>query len=522
MTSATARAMKSPFYKWMVTVAVMSGAFMVVLDTTVVNVALPKIMVGFGVNIDQIQWVVTAYMLAMAITMPSVGWLSARLGNKALFIISLVVFTLFSTLCGTAWNNDVLILFRLFQGAGAGSLMPIAMVIIFEAFPPEQRGLAMGVYGIGATFGPAIGPTLGGWLTEHLSWRLIFYINVPVGILGILMAAAILPPGKPGRAMRFDFWGFLTMSLSLGCLLTGLSHGQRDGWTSSYILSLFSVAAISFLAFICVELRSSRPFIDLSVYKSFTYSMGTLVFIIQGVGLFGATFLIPLFFENMLDYSPFQTGLLLLPMAVVVAVVLPTSGRLADRMDGRIPVATGVFFSALAVYWLSFLDLRTSMTTAFWMLIMRGIGLGFIFPALMNTALKSLPPEKVAAGSGLMTVSRQIGGAFGVAFLGAMLDRREIFHNSLMVQTQAIGSKAVSGFMDRIQGVFEAAGNVESLAHGKALVILQMLVKKEALVAAFDDCFLIAAFVFVLAFIPTLLLRVPSERKPAKSARPAK
>ena len=185
MTPAMAEARRRPFYKWLVVIAVMSGAFLVVLDTTVVNVALPKIMAAFGVNVDKIEWIITAYMIAMAIMMPSVGWLSTRIGNKTLFISSLIIFTATSCLSGAAWNVDALIIFRIFQGVGAGVLMPIAMVIIFEAFPPEERGLAMGVYGIGATFGPAIGPTLGGYLTDQFSWHLIFYINIPIGLIGI-------------------------------------------------------------------------------------------------------------------------------------------------------------------------------------------------------------------------------------------------------------------------------------------------------------------------------------------------
>jgi DHA2 family multidrug resistance protein len=499
---------KSPYYKWLVTIAVMSGATLVVLDITIVNVALPQIMASFGVTVDKIQWVLTAYMLTMAIMMPSVGWLSARIGNKALFIVSLVVFTVSSALSGMSWNEDALIVFRALQGTGAGSLMPVALVVIFEAFPPEERGLAMGVYGIAATFGPAIGPTLGGYLTEHFSWKFAFYINVPIGILGVLLAAAILPPGETRKGMSFDQWGFLTMAVCLGCLLTALSQGQREGWTSSYILSLLVVATLSGIAFFWVELRVSQPFIDLSVYKNFTYSMGTMVFIIQGIGLFGSTWLIPLFFEHMLDYTALQAGILMLPMALVVAAVLPLAGRMADRMDGRIPIALGVLFSAASLYWLSFLDLRTSAATGVWMLILRGIGLGCIFAPLMSLALKRLPPDKVATGSGLMNVSRQLGGAFGVAFIGAMLDRREIFHNSLFAQAQSLDSFATNQFLQKLQGLFERAGSVETLAHDKALALLHLLVKNEAMVASFDDCFLIAAAIFLLALVPTLLLRV--------------
>jgi len=499
---------QSPYYKWLVTIAVMSGATLVVLDITIVNVALPQIMAGFGVTVDKIQWVLTAYMLTMAIMMPSVGWLSARIGNKALFMVSLVVFTVSSALSGMAWNEDALIVFRALQGIGAGSLMPVAMVVIFEAFPPEERGLAMGVYGIAATFGPAIGPTLGGYLTEHFSWKFAFYINVPIGILGLLLAAVILPPGKTRKGMSFDHWGFLTMAVCLGCLLTALSQGQREGWTSSYILSLFAIATVSGVAFLWVELRVSQPFIDLSVYRTFSYSMGTMVFIIQGIGLFGSTWLIPLFFEHMLDYTALQAGILMLPMALVVAAVLPLAGRMADRMDGRIPIALGVLFSAASLYWLSFVDLRTSAATGVWMLIMRGIGLGCIFPPLMSLALKRLPQDKVATGSGLMNVSRQLGGAFGVAVIGAMLDRREIFHNSLFAQAQSLGSFATNKFLQDLQGLFERAGSVESAAGHKALAVLHLLVKKEAMVAAFDDCFLIAAVIFLLALVPTLLIRV--------------
>jgi DHA2 family multidrug resistance protein len=499
---------KSPFYKWLVVISVMSGAFMVVLDTTVVNVALPKIMAGFGVNLDKIQWVVTVYMLTMAIMMPSVGWLSSRIGNKALFLSSLAIFIIASIFCGMAWHVDLLIFFRALQGIGAGALMPIAMVIIFEAFPPEQRGLAMGVYGIGATFGPAIGPTLGGYLTEHFSWHLIFYLNVPVGLLGIVLAAIILPPGKIKKEMTFDFWGFLTMAIGLSCLLTAFSQGQREGWTSSYILTLFTVAAFGLTAFFWVERRVSQPFIDLSVYSTFAYTMATVVFIIQGIGLYGSTFLIPMFFESMMDYTAFQAGLLMLPMAVVVAIVLPVAGRLTDRVDGRIPIILGVLFSALSLYWLSFVDLRTSKSAAYWMLIMRGFGIGFIFPPLMSLALKSLPPEKTATGSGLMNVSRQIGGVFGVAITWVVLDRREIFHTSLFAQSQTLESFSTTQFLFRFQELFQRLGSLESAAKQKALVILNLMVKKEAMVAAFDDCFLVTGVIFLLALVPALLIRV--------------
>jgi DHA2 family multidrug resistance protein len=497
-----------PFYKWLVVISVMSGAFLVVLDTTVVNVALPKIMAAFGVNVDKIEWIVTAYMIAMAIMMPSVGWLSARIGNKTLFMASLIIFTVASCFSGAAWNVDALIVFRIFQGIGAGALMPIAMVIIFEAFPPEERGLAMGVYGIGATFGPAIGPTLGGYLTDQFSWHLIFYINIPIGLIGIILAAIILSPDKHKKQMDFDILGFFTMAVFLGSLLAALSQGQREGWTSFYILTLFTVAILGLASFLWAERVAKEPFIDLSVYKTFAHTMATIVFIIQGFGLYGSTFLIPLYFESMLDYTALQAGLLMLPMALVVAVVLPLAGRMADRMDGRIPITIGILFSALSLYWLSFVDLRTSQTTAYLMLVVRGLGIGFIFPPLMNLALKCLPPEKTAVGSGLMNVSRQIGGAFGVAIIGVLLDRREVFHHSLFAQAQNLNSFTTKFFLSHFQEYFQKLGSVEISAYKKALAVLHLLVKQKAMVASFDDCFLIAGVTFLLALIPTALLHV--------------
>jgi DHA2 family multidrug resistance protein len=507
--TALSRTPENPLYRWLVTAAVMCGSFMVVLDATVVNVALPKIMASFGVNVSKIEWIITAYLLTMAIMMPSVGWLSHRIGNKLLFVLSLSVFTAASALCGTAWNEKALIAFRILQGIGAGSLMPIAMVIIFEAFPVDQRGLAMGIYGIGATFGPVVGPTLGGYLTDRFSWHLIFFINVPVGLMGIILATLVFPKGTTRKGMHFDFWGFLSMAVALSCLLIGLSQGQQEGWTSGYILSLFSVALLAFAVFFRVELRVANPFIDLRVYKSFTYAMATAVFIIQGVGLFGATFLIPLFFETILDYTALQTGLLLLPMALLVCMVLPLAGRLADRMDARFPISFGVGFSVLSLYWLSFLNLHTSSAEAIGMLIMRGFGIGFIFPPIMNLALKSLPGDKVATGSGLMNVSRQVGGAFGVALLGTFLGRRDIYHQSLFARTQDVASSATGSFPKSTHTWFTRPGSGDTAALQKTLAALPALLKKKAMVASFDDCFLLAACIFALAIVPTVLLRKP-------------
>jgi len=483
---------------------------MVVLDATVVIIALPKIMADFGANINKVQWIITAYMLTMAIMMPSVGWLSQRLGHRGLFLVSLTIFTGASALCGTAWNIDSLIFFRVLQGFGAGLIMPIAMAIIFEAFPVERRGMAMGIYGLGATFGPVIGPTLGGYLTEKFSWHLIFLINIPVGLLAIVLAVWVLPRGTTRKGLYFDFWGFATMAVGLGCLLLALNQGRQEGWTSAYILGLFGVALASLAVFLRVELTSSHPFIDLRVYKNFTYAMATTVFVIQGVGLFGSTYLIPLFFETILKYSPLETGLLMVPMAVVVSITLTLSGRLTDRVDVRIPIGLGVIFAVLSLSWLSFLNMGTSSVEGMGMLIMRGFGIGFIFPPIMNSALRSLPQEKVAIGSGLMNVCRQLGGAFGVAFLGTVLEHRQVHHESIFSKTQGLLAHASNSPLESAHTWSIAPGALDFTYH-QSSAALHTLVAQEAMVASFDDTFLLAAGIFALAIIPTILLR---SRKP--------
>jgi len=495
----TFRSPATPALPWLTTISVMCGSFMVVLDATVVIIALPKIMTTFNVGINKIQWIITGYLFAMAIMMPSVGWLSQRIGSRGLFLLSLSLFTIASALCGTAWNEDALILFRVLQGLGAGLITPIAMAIIFEAFPVERRGMAMGIYGMGATFGPVIGPTIGGYLTEKFSWNLIFLINIPVGLLAIVLAAWVLPRGTTRKEMRFDARGFATMTVALGCFLMGLSQGRQEGWTSPYILGLLGVAVASLAIFIWVELGSSHPFIDLRIYKNFTYTMATAVFIIQGVGLFGSTFLIPLFFEVILKYSPLETGLLLVPMAVVIAITLPLSGRLTDRTDARIPIGLGVACSVAALFWLSFLSTGTTTAQGVGMLVMRGFGIGFIFPPIMNSALRNLPQEKVASGSGLMNVSRQVGGAFGVAFLGTVLEHRRIHHAALLAGTQ--GNPLPS-----IETWSAAPGLLDSTSH-QGTAAVDALVAQKALVSSFDDTFLLAAAIFALAILPTILLR---------------
>ncbi|MBI5167638.1 MAG: DHA2 family efflux MFS transporter permease subunit [candidate division NC10 bacterium] len=494
-------------YKWWVTVTTMMGALMVVLDITIVNVAIPNIMASFGVNVETIEWVVTAYMMAMSVMMPTVGWLGDALGNKNLYAASLTLFTAGSALCGMAWNNDSLVLFRILQGIGAGVLLPVSMAIMYEAFPVEQRGFAMGLYGVGVTIGPAIGPALGGYLTERLTWRWVFYVNLPFGVLGVLLATLVLRQLRPREVRPFDFLGFLTMSGFLVSLLLALSKGQREGWDSDYILSVLGISLLFLISFLIIEGKVKNPLIELGLFRNPVFSAITALAMVFGVGLFGSTFLIPLFTQHLMGYTPIQTGIVMLPGALAVAVFLPLSGRLTDRLDPRFPLTLGIALFTASLYWMSLLDLRTSYAAVMGMLVLRGVGMGFIFPPLLNTALGAVPPAKVGLASGLLNVLRQLGGSFGIALLSTLLVRREAFHRAIYAEGIVPGSYGAREAIQALEALAAKSGGSIVEVKARAMALLQSLVVRRAQVSAYDDAFLLTAVLTLLSMVLIYFVR---------------
>src|SRR5215831_9004351 len=301
-----------PSYKWWVTWTIMIGSFLFALDTTIVNIAIPKIMTSISADLNQIQWVLIIYMIGMAVVMPAAGWLSDLCGHKWLYTGSLVVFTLSSALCGMAWSPASLIFFRLLQGLGAGAIAPTAMAVIFRVFPPQQRGLGMGIYSLGWTFGPILGPTLGGYLTDTISWRAIFYINLPIGIIGVALAATIMAADLSQRRPRqLDLLGLVTMAIFVVTVLLALSQGNIEGWNSHYIILLFVISRLAWVLFLGVELRVRDPLVDLHLYRNSTYAVATFVGVLMGFGMFGQNLLVPLFLEDYLEHTALQAALLM-------------------------------------------------------------------------------------------------------------------------------------------------------------------------------------------------------------------
>lgn len=502
-------------YRWWALFVVIIGAFMSILDTSIVNIAMPKMMAVFGVGTDQAQWILTAYMLTMGVLQPTTGYLCDVMGNKRMYIISLIIFTIGSALCGIAWSNDSMIFFRVIQAVGGGVIIPVGMSIIYTIFPPQERNLAMGVWGISAMIAPAIGPTLSGYFVEYLDWRLIFTINVPIGILGTILATFILRETQLCENNKFDSVGFVTSALGLFCLLLALSEVADEGWTSPYILALLLVACINLVVFVLYELMHDDPLLDLSLFKNRTFTASTIVTFVGTIGLYGGIFLIPLFMENLRNYTAMQTGMLMFPSAITAGIMMPISGKIADKVGAKPLVFAGLALLGLATIGLRYVDLDTPYHVIFWLLIVRGFGLGLFMMPVVVAGMNTVPFSKIARASAINNAVRQISGSFGIAILTTVLQKRQLFHLNHMAEHINNTSYSSTKMLTNIQALFLHHGSVMSTAKLQALAVVSQLVERQAFVFSFDDTFFVAAMICFSGLIPALLIK---EKKPQLGA----
>jgi len=491
---------------------------MAILDSTIVNVATPKIMANFGATVDQIEWVITGYMIAFAICMPATTWLREVFGLKKVFIASLILFCIGSALCGMAWEKDSLIVFRVIQALGGGAMMPTGLTMISEAFPPQERGMAMGLWSIGAMVAPAVGPFLGGYLVDEVSWRSIFYINLPVGAVAVLAALLILPASKITRpARRFDLIGFISFSVFLAPLLIALAQGQREGWDSDYILSCFGFSLVGLVAYITSGFLVKDPLIDLRLFVNHNFLMANILNFMRAVAIFGSMFLLPLYLQNILDYKALQTGIILAPTAISVAIVSPFSGLISDRIGPRVPLFFGTVLMAYSLYMYKDLSLNSDYWFLFWPQIIRGAGLGLLNAPLLSAAINAVRREQTSVASSLLTIILQVGGAFGVAILGATVERRQYYHYAhYLQQINDAFSPAVAQAQLAMQQLLLKAGYspAEVLLKGKNL--MGLWVQRQAAVGAFCDAFVFSALIIILGVIPALMIRNRRVSEPAK------
>jgi len=502
--------------EWKVLLVAISGTFMVILDQTIMNIALPHIMAVFNETSDRAQLVISAYMMASAITTPAAAFLCARFGIKRIFILSQVGFLLGSVLCGVAWNTGTLILFRVVQGLAGGLLSPIAMTMLFIKIPPQDRGQAMGIFGIPMMLGPAIGPTLGGYLVDYWDWRWCFYVNVPVVLAAIVIGIAWIEE-MPKSFAKFDLLGFTLAATGFSSLLYALSYAPGWGWDDLRIIGLLVLGSVSLVTWVILELRSDHPMLDLRIFKNKGFALSMALTFITTIGLFSAIFLLPIFLQNVRGMSAMHTGLMVLPTALGAMITMPISGRFYDKLGPRLPAVIGLAITGLTTLWMQNLDVTTSDSLLSWMLFFRGTGLGFAMMPIMTYGMAAVSQEKTAQASSIMNVWRTVLASLGIAIFATMLDQFQKTNLNIMSQTMTPDSVEAMRIISIVQVTMMQAGQTLEVARQYAIMMLYQYVNLQATVSAFQMDFTIAAIVIFAGVLPAFLL--PSGRS-AKSALP--
>ncbi|HEX2914838.1 MAG TPA: MDR family MFS transporter [Chloroflexia bacterium] len=451
--------MKALAYKWQVMSVVIFGSFMVILDSTVVNVTVPTFEQVFKSDVNGVQWILTSYLLALGIITPVAGYLADNFGIKRMYLLSLGLFVLGSALCGFSQSLPMLVIFRVLQGLGGGATVPLGTAQLFSAFPPEERGLANGIFGVPLLVAPALGPTLGGYIVQYFHWSLIFYINVPIGLAGIGMGLWLLHSDETHKSRKFDYAGFGLAAAGLGLLLYALSEVSNQGWGDPLILTLFGVSLVFLITFAVVELRREDAIVDLRLYKQHVFTLGSIVYWVMTIALFGTAFLLPLYLQNIRGKSPFETGLLLLPQAVAAAVTVPFTGRLFDKVGPRALVTFGIILLAGSSWFFTQISPTSDILTIEILLAVRGLALGFALQSTFTTALSVVERRALPRGSSLVNASRQVFQALGIAVLSTILTTQTTAYMNAArgqnISPQQAGSEAfVSGLNDAFNMVF--------------------------------------------------------------------
>jgi DHA2 family multidrug resistance protein len=499
-------------YPWLALAATSIPTFMAMLDTTIVNVAINKLTVAFGVSTDATEWVVTGYMLAFCVTLPASGWLADHFGYKRIFIIGIALFTIGAFLQGLSWSMGVLIFFRVIQAVGGGLVQPLSMAIIAIEFPPKKRNLALGFWAIASAASISLGPTLGGYLIDNYSWQSIFDVNVPFGLIGLPAVALVMREHKAETTQSFDFLGLISMAVFLCGLNLGLAEGNAawntDGWTSQFILSCFGVSALGFMVFIANELSVEHPLVDLRLFKNREFALSNLVLLMFGIGMFGSIFLFPLYLQICLRYTPLQSGMVSLPMGFITALISPLAGAMCGKTGNRILLGIGLFFMALSFYLNSLLTLSSEIAQIIVPICLRGIGFGFIFSPLQALAISGIRTDEMAQASGLTNVTRQIGGSIGVAWFGSMLTSQIKVHLAGLGQNLGLYSASFRNTVSHLMAfAIKATGGTASSAQEKAESLFFARLGKLAYVESISYIFIIATVLVLASIIPLFFMQ---------------
>ena len=497
---------------WVIALTVTLATFMEVLDTSIANVALPHIAGNLSVGQDESTWVLTSYLVSNAIILPLSGWFSGLLGRKRFYMACVALFTLSSFLCGLAPSLGVLVIFRIMQGAGGGGLQPSEQAILNDTFPLEKRGMAFAVYGLAVVVAPTIGPWLGGWITDNFSWRWIFYINVPVGILSLLLTNVLVsdPPymkkANLKAGFRIDYMGMGLISLGLGCMQVILDKGQREDWfASNFIRGFFVLMLVGLVAGIIWEWREKEPVVDLKMLKDRNFAVATLAMFFLGFVLYASTVLIPQLLQQLLGYTAQLAGLALSPGGAVIMCMMPVVGILVSKLDTRILITFGCIVSAAALFVMAGWDLGLDYRHAVEARMLQGFGLAFLFIPINVAAFAYVPKEKTNMGTGIINLARNVGASVGIAFVTTMLDRRAQLHMTRLTERANGLSAAYHNMLNGMQLKLVSAGSTIAHAGSQAQAMVYGTIQRQAVMLAFLDDFKMLGIVF-FAVIPFLLL----------------
>jgi MFS transporter, DHA2 family, multidrug resistance protein len=495
--------------KWVITSAVLVGALMGAIDTSVVNVALVHIQATFGVTTEQVTWVSTAYLITVVIVMPLTAWLGSVLGRKRMYLFCVLLFTVSSVLCGLSRTLGELIAFRVLQGLGGGALQPVSQAIMRETFPPEEQGQAMGFFGMIVLLGPAIGPTLGGWLTDNYSWPWIFFINIPVGIAALIMGWRFIsdPPYMRAHGLaRVDGVGIGLLAVGLAALQTALEEGEQDAWfQSALIVILVLVAATSLAAFVWWEFRARAPAVDLRILRNPSFSAGTMIGGVLGLALFGSLILLPLFLQNLLGYDATQAGLALMPRSLMMVLFMPIAGLLYNRLGVYMMLPAGLLLSGVSGLMMGRFNLDSGTLQILIPQTIQGVGFAFVFVSLSTAALATISRPQTQNAAGLYNLIRQLGGSLGTAIVITLVDHRTTVASANLMRYATPYNPTFVAWWNTYQAAFVARGSDPTTAHRQALAVLHALISQQAAVIAFDYAFAMIGIVF-LACLPLVLL----------------
>lgn len=503
----------NPLRRNLLIVTVMLAAVMELIDATIVNVALSYMGGNLGATIEDTSWIITSYSIANVIIIPITSFLTAKLGRRNYYISSIIIFTVCSLMCGLSRDIWTLVFFRFMQGLGGGALLSVSQAVVFEQFSKEKQATAGAIFGIGVFLGPTVGPTLGGWIVEYFSWKWIFFVNIPVGIIAAISCFFLLTePAHRPEVKKIDWTGIALLAIGIGTLQTVLERGETEDWFSKAYITWFTIiSVVSLTAFIIWELRISYPVVDLRVLKSKTLSIAAVLTFITGIGMYTSIFLVPIIAQRLLGFTPLQTGMMLLPAAMIALPALMISGRLMQNGVKPVFIVAAGFISFIYFNWhLGHMNLDVSAQYFGYTMIYRSVGMAFLTVPLTTLAVSTLAPKDMQQGAALNNMMRQLGGSFGISIFDTYVTRRSAFHRTdLVTHISAYNSLAVER-LNNLTHYFQQKGATFFEAHSRAVGLINAQVVKQTSILSYLDAYFLLGSLFV--FTLPLLFFVRSKK----------